>query len=126
MIEWNEELPEQCPPKDSVSPEGMTMYRFCKNEIPNESDFISQRMLQPHKFFNDVDECTARSLSVLNDLEACQNKLKLPRTRKKFSSISELHLTKNDGLIKKTFNDPNHYSWWRSKSFTIDSIIKVI
>lgn len=125
MIEWNEELPEQCPPKDSINPEGMTVYRFSKNAIPTEEDFISQRMLQPAKVFNGVDECTARSLSVLNDIETCQNRLKLPRMRKKFSSILEVKLSQNDGLIKKTFNDPFHYSWWRSKSFTFDDIIKV-
>ncbi len=125
MIEWNEELPEQCPPKDSFSPEGMTVYRFSNNEIPSETDFISQRMLQPEKIFEGVDECIARSISVLNDIETCQNRLKLPRMRKKFSSILEITLVQNDGLIKKTFNDPNHYSWWRSKSFTFDDIIKV-
>lgn len=123
MIEWFEELPEQCPPKDANNPEGMTVYRFSHNEMPHEADFISQRMIQPERLFNGVDECTARSLSVFDNLETCQNKMKLPRMRKRFSSIIEVRLENKDGLIKKTFNDPNHYSWWRSNGFNFKNTI---
>lgn len=125
MIEWHEELPDQCPPEEAFNPNGMTVYRFCSTETPSESDFISQRMLFPGKVFNGITECTAKSLSVINDLEACKNKLKLPRIKKRFNSILEVNLTNGDGLILKTFNDPNHFSWWRSKSFSINSVKRI-
>ncbi len=125
MIEWFENLPEQCPPKESKNPEGMTVYRFSHNGIPNEADFISQRMIQPKRIFNGIDECTARSLSVFDNIEACQNKLKLPRIRKRFSAILEVNLEENDGLIKKTFIDPNHFSWWRSNNFNFENAKRV-
>ena len=122
MIEWFENLPEQCPPKDAVNPEGMTVYRFSFAGIPDEADFISQRMLNPERVFNGVDECTARSLSVFDNIEACQNRLKLPRNRKRFSSILKVNLEGGDGLIMKTFRNQNHYSWWRSNTFNFENV----
>lgn len=124
MVEWNEELPELCPPSDAIVPENIIVYRFCRELNPTEDDFISHRKLWPDKRFDGVDECLARSLSVIDDLEICKNRLKLPRM-KNFNSIYEVRLGVNDGLIKKTFPDPNHYSWWRAKSFIIDNIVKV-
>jgi len=126
MIEWFENLPEQCPPKDAFVPNGITVYRFAFSEESSENDFISQRMLFPNKEFVGVDECTARSLSVLNDLDACKNKLKLPRNRKRFKSILEVNLRDGDGLIKQTFKDINHYSWWRSNSFNFANAKKIV
>lgn len=101
MIEWFEKLPKQCPPKDANNPDGKIVYRFAHNKTPQESDFISQRMIQPNRIFKDVDDCISRSLSVLDDLDTCKNKLKLPRMRKRFSSIIEIKLENKDGLIKK-------------------------
>lgn len=125
MIEWFENLPEQCPPKDAFIPSGMTVYRFSFTGIPENADFISQRMLNPERIFNGVDECTSRGLSVFDKIEACQNRLKLPRNRKRFSSILKVNLEDNDGLIMKTFKDPNHFTWWRSNSFNFENAIKV-
>lgn len=125
MFEWFEDLPEQCPPKEASIPKGMTVYRFSTTEIPDNADFISQRMLAPDIIFNGVDECTARSLSVFDRVETCQNLLKLPRNRKRFSSILEVNLDENDGLILKTFKDPNHYSWWRSRAFNLEKANRV-
>lgn len=122
MIDWFENLPEQCPPSDATYPNGMTVYRFSFTGIPDNPDFISQRMQNPEKVFHGVDECTAKSLSVFDSLDACQNKLKLPRNRKRFSGILEVNLTNEDGLIKKTFSDPDHYSWWRSNTFTFENV----
>jgi hypothetical protein len=125
MIEWFEDLPEQCPPKEAFIPNEMTVYRFSFTGVPENIDFISHRMLSPDRIFSGVDECIARSLSVFDKIEACQNRLKLPRNRKRFSAILEVNLEENDGLIMKTFKDPNHYSWWRSNSFNFEKANKV-
>ena len=125
MKEWFEELPEYCPPKESFVPKGMTVYRFSSSEIPSNNDFISQRLLNPDKIFSGVSECIARSLSVYDDLDACNNIYKLPRHRKRFKSILVVNLNESDGLIMKTFKDPNHYSWWRSNSFNFETANKV-
>lgn len=118
MNRWFEELPEQCPPPEAFNPDGKTLYRFLKNEEPIEEDLNSQRTMAPDKIFVGVDECIARSVSVLDNLEKCHNLRKLPRHKKKgWKAILELRLTESDGLILKTFSDPNHYSWWRSNSF---------
>lgn len=121
MKEWFEELPEYCPPKDAFVPQGMTVFRFSSSEVPSNNDFISQRFLNPDRVFNGVSECIARSLSVYDDLEACNNIYKLPRHRKRFKSILVVNLNDRDGLIMKTFKDPNHYSWWRSNSFNFET-----
>ncbi|WP_052181118.1 hypothetical protein [Alistipes sp. ZOR0009] len=125
MKDWFEELPEYCPPKEANVPQGMTVYRFSSSEVPSDNDFISQRLLNPDRVFNGVSECIARSLSVYDDLEACNNILKLPSHRKRFKSILEVNLNDNDGLVMKTFKDPNHYSWWRSNSFNFKTANKV-
>lgn len=125
MKEWFEELPELCPPKEAFVPQGMTVYRFSLSELPSKNDFLSQRLLKPSRVFNGISECIARSLSVYDNLEACINIYKLPRHRKRFKSILVVKLSDSDGLIMKTFNDPNHYSWWRSNSFNIETVHKV-
>lgn len=125
MLEWFEDLPEKCPPKEAFIPNGMKVYRFSSSEIPSDNDFISHRLLNPEKVFNGIDECIARSLSVFDNLEACNNRCKLPRNRKRFKSILEVNLRDGDGLVLKTFKDPNHFSWWRSNSFNFETANKV-
>lgn len=124
MIEWFEELPESCPPKEAFIPNEMTVYRLSTDETPSNTDFLSFRSLNPERIIKGVDECTVRSLSVFDDLDACRNHLKLPMPKKKFKNILEINLSNNDGLIMKTFKDPNHYSWWRSKSFNVENVNK--
>lgn len=121
MMNWFEELPEQCPPKEAFNPEGFSFYRFSSSENPDLNDFLSHRYLHPTTVFNNVPECIARSLSVYDSLEKCINLRKLPRHRNKWKSILELKLNADDGLVMKTFPDPNHYSWWRSNSFKLET-----
>jgi len=111
---WCEELPPSCPPKDSLPCDGK-YYRMVKcNDI---TDFQSQRKLHPDKDFGvNIDECTARAVSVFRDIDDVKRLLKMPKFKK--SKISELTLFPKDGLIKKTFS-VSHYSWWISKEFKI-------
>lgn len=123
--EWYEDLPSLCPPKDAITPNDTVLYRLGTSDFPTNNDFLSQRFLNPENLFTGVSECLAKSISVLNNLDACDNMIKLPRLRKRFKSIIELKLDENDGLIKKTFKKPEHFSWWRSKSFNFENSEKV-
>ncbi len=121
MGKWFEELPKECPPKEALTPTGITVYRLSLSEIPSSQDFLSHRFIYPKKYFHGVSECVARSVSVYNCVEACKNLFKLPRHKKKRKLILKVTLKDSDGLIMKTFADPNHYSWWRSKSFNYET-----
>lgn len=118
MQQWSEQLPDQCPPDNAFNPDGLVFYRLSVTAQPTANDFKSQRAIcQTCKF--DVSECIARSISVWNDIDKCLNLLKLPRHKGK--TAIKLELTSNDGLVLQTFK-PNHYSWWRTKTFDIAAV----
>lgn len=119
MTEWFEPLPDKCPPADSYSVDGQKFYRLTNNQIPNSDDFTSLRIEFPQKDFLDKPECIVRAISIFADKFDCDNLLKLPRHKGK--KIFELTLQSTDGVVKQTFK-PSHHSWWRSKSFDINSV----
>lgn len=110
---WYEELPKFCPPSNAIAPQSEIFYRVAKGDPTQNSDFFSQRKLQPDKQFN-VDECIARAISIFRDTEDAIRISLLPKF--KGGAIAEIILTEKDGLIMKTFKD-SHYSWWRTKQF---------
>lgn len=118
MIQWSENLPEQCPPDNAFDPAGLVFYRLCETAPPTEQAFKSQRVICPTCVYKNVTECIAHSLSVWDNVEKCLNLLKLPRHKGK--AAIKLELTINDGLVLQTFK-PNHYSWWKTQSFDIAS-----
>lgn len=122
-MNWNEKLPDKCPPEEAFKPDELTVYRLVTAEHICEEDFQSQRALKPMAKFNNVDECIARSLSVFNAKEKCLNLTKLPHFKGKGKTVARLDLQKDDGVILKTFKDPNHYSWWRTTNFDITNSI---
>jgi hypothetical protein len=121
MKDWFEELPNECPPKEAFEPNRMIVYRLTVKTEPEESDLLSQRALKPNRKFKGVDECISRSLSVYNKVDKCWKMVKLPTFKNRWKSVVEIELKSDDGLVMKTFKDPNHYSWWRSTKFTIDN-----
>lgn len=114
---WYEELPESCPPKDAFMPQHRKFYRVAKGDPCKDSDFFSQRKLQPQKQFN-VDECIARAVSVFEDYKDAERIVKLPKF--KGGVIAEITLTERDGMIMKT-SSKSHYSWWRTKYFNYEN-----
>ena len=118
MIQWSENLPEQCPPDNAFDPDGLVFYRLCETAPPTDQDFKSQRAICPTYVYKNVTECIAHSLSIWDNVEKCLNLLKLPRHKGK--AAMKLELTTNDGLVLQTFK-PNHYSWWKTQSFDIPS-----
>ncbi len=119
-MNWTEELIDKCPPDSAFDPDGMTFYRLAKTNPVTESDFHSQRKLNPNTNFPDVCECIARSLSIWDDIDKCLNILKLPRHKNKAPLVMKLNLVSGDGLVLQTFKE-NHYSWWRTTNYDVVS-----
>ena len=118
-MNWFEDLPENCPPKDAVAPNGENFYRLAKKNPPESEDFFSQRKEFPETIFNEIPECIAKSVSTWKTPDKCLEQKKYPRHKNKV--ITELTLFEKDGVIKQTFKK-NHYSWWRSDSFSLESV----
>jgi hypothetical protein len=118
-MNWFEDLPENCPPKDAVIPNGENFYRLAKNNPPGTEDFLSQRNEFPDTIFNDIPECIARSVSTWKTHEKCLEQKKYPRHKNKV--VAELTLREKDGVVKQTFRK-NHFSWWRSDEFLFESV----
>jgi hypothetical protein len=117
-MEWFEELPKDCPPKEAFSP-GNSFYRI-GSIPPADNDFWSHRKRFPYRFFQ-VSECVAHSLSVFDDREAVERLQRLlPAMRGK--PLLKLDLIASDGMIQQTGNDPHHFSWWRSTQFDLQTI----
>lgn len=114
MMQWDEQLPAQCPPGQAEPPDNGTFYRFISAMPVKEQDFYSQRKLKPLFKFK-IDECTARSVSLFNNLEAAKTMLKLPSLQGK--KVLEITLPKESGVILQTGINKNHVSWWRVKGF---------
>jgi len=119
-MNWSEELPESCPPKEAVKPEDKTVYRLSISGNSVEEEYKSQRSICPSCTFKNVSECITRSLSVYDDLNKCQQLQKLPRFKKRWKGILELKLNSTDGMIQQTFKK-SHFSWWRAQEFDIST-----
>lgn len=117
-MEWFEELPPLCPPADAEPCRG-EYYRISNGDPSTSADFFSQRRLQPKKVFKGqgVDECILRAVSLFKDRKDAAKRLLLPKFRN--SVIASVNLMPKDGLMKKTFRD-SHYSWWRSRDFSVE------
>lgn len=118
MLEWFEELPEQCPPKDAFNPNGQTFYRLVKEYPVTSDDFISQQAEFPWKVFLNTDKCIIRAVSIFSEKEDCELIRKLPRHKSK--SVYALTLDEKDGVVKQTFK-PSHHSWWRTTNFELEA-----
>ena len=118
MQKWYEQLPDKCPPKDAFEPEGKVYYRLINNVQPTSDDFISKSAELPFQKFIGIDDCVLKAVSIFEQKNDCEKMTKFPRHKNK--TVYELNLKKEDGLVKKTF-DNSHYSWWRSNNFLIDN-----
>jgi hypothetical protein len=113
---WKEPLPKECPPKDSYEPDKELFFRLVSTLPPTNIDFCSHRFLDQNKKFN-IPECIARSLSLFKDIDSIKRITKYPVHKNKI--IIGLVLTKKDGVVKQTFSDSKHFSWWVKKTFNL-------
>lgn len=122
MYSWFEELPEQCPPKESNPPDGK-YYRLVHGEIPVSEDFVSQAIEHPDFVFPNVSDCIRKAVSVFNHIDGCHRVRKLTTQKEKY--IAEVILSPRDGLILKT-SKKHHYSWWRSQDFSLQTVTVLV
>lgn len=115
-MEWFENLPAHCPPKEAIIPKGEQYYRLSHNP-PKDEDFLSLREINPNQSFF-VSECIARALSIFPDKDSCLEIKKLPLHKNKL--LIALTLNESDGVILRTTSRKGHYSWWRSKEYVIN------
>jgi hypothetical protein len=105
---WIEDLPKNCPPNDAFSPEELPLYRLIRSFPPTMEDF------RPNPHCN-ISECINKSVSLFSRIENALELKKLPRHKDKL--IARVILLNKDGLIKHTFSNPSHYSWWITRDF---------
>lgn len=116
-MNFYEELPDQCPPKDASEQNNKAYYRLCLESPAGENDFLSHRALNPKQRYS-VPECRTRSLSVFRSPAKVKNLQKSGRFKKKTTFVGKVTLTNQDGVVKQTGN-AGHYSWWRSDTFDV-------
>ncbi len=114
---WYEGLPENCPPENAISPEGIDLYRLVKTVPPTNEDFEINKRCRSNRNFR-LSECITKSISLSTSIDRLRALKKLPLHRDE--QIIKVLLLRKDGLIKQTFKDPSHHSWWRTKDFYLN------
>jgi len=114
-MDWAEDLPEGCPPEDTVAPNAEIFFRAVLTFPPTESDFYSPRKLYPDKEYS--NECEAKALSVFSTLDGCQRLQRFSFFRNHL--ITSLPLGTGCGLIKSnpSATSNTHYDWWLAAGF---------
>ena len=117
-IEWAVKLPDDCPPQDILVPENEKMYRLTINhDKVTENDFKSYLEMFHDKKYNGNLKIMAAGLSLISTDEP--RNITFPMM-KKFNGIAELTLNPEDGVLQQTGRNPEHYTWWRTKTFDIN------
>ncbi|MBS1631972.1 MAG: hypothetical protein KF825_13795 [Ferruginibacter sp.] len=113
-----------CPHEDAFVPDGVKVYyRVLKNNTVSSEYFLPTVVKDDRPLPQGYDNCIGKSVSVFDDLQVMINSIfRLPFNRGKKKTIGLLKLTANDGLLKQTFDNKNHHSWWRSKAFDIATV----
>ena len=116
-MSYREQLPEGCPPDDSLEiSEPWEAFRLVRTTPPTDDDFRSQRAEKPDHVFPGATECEARGLSVHTERRDSERALKLPSLRGRF--ICRLRLESGAGRILKT-GARSHYTWWPLSDYDI-------
>lgn len=108
-----------CPHEDAFAPDGETvLYRYIpKGDVSSEC-FLPTVPREDRPLPRGFDDCIAKSVSIFNDLEGMLNALfRLPHNKGKKKKVCVLQLKPKDGVLKQTFDNPNHHSWWCSQQF---------
>lgn len=120
QIEWANTLPENCPPEHILIPEEEEFYRLILNKDHIvEEDWKTYSELFPDKKYPPQLMSLASGLSLTKNGDFKELK-KLP-IAKRHKGIAKIKLNPTDGVLQKTGNDNNHYTWWRTTSFDPDT-----
>lgn len=118
-IEWANELPEGCPPENILIPSDQEMYRLTlEADKVTEADFIPYLEQYKERKYSAPQKIMAAGLSVFCSYDPTLMQ-KIPAL-KKYKGVAKLLLNPQDGVLAKTGGE-NHYTWWRSTSFDINS-----
>ena len=115
----------QCPHADAVIPNGKRLfYRIIKSDTVDSNCFLPTDLREDRPLPDGFDDCIGKSVSVYDDLQAMINgffKIQAGKKKNKTIKICQLLLCQKDGVLKQTFDNKNHHSWWRSQSFSVAS-----
>lgn len=112
---WADELPENCPPEKVYVANEDVFYRLAKYEdrIVKE-DWQNHLTLHPHRHYSKEYEVYAAGLSIYENLETLQKKMKLPTMKRLgLKGIAKISLVPEDGVVLPTFKE-SHHTWWRT------------
>ncbi len=115
---WIEDpLPPDCPPNDAIESDNGIYYRLVDTFPPTLEDFYSQKKKYPNKnFYVNFSECIQKSCSIFSTYKSCDSVRKAFKSHRN-QKIVKIVLSSSCGLIKRTGNTPNHYSWWIKTDF---------
>lgn len=118
---WTCEMPEGCPPDAIQVPFQHPFFRLAQNaDTYSERDFLSYAQIYPERPWGDMLPL-AMGLSVIDNESKARKNLKLPMFRN-YKGIITLELNAQDGVVKQTGVHRSHYTWWRTKTFSISNL----
>lgn len=116
-----------CPHADAFVPKGeKTYYRIIKAEAANSACFLPTPIREGRPLPDGFDDCIGKSVSIYDDLDGMINgffKIQAGKKKSRSIKIGELRLQEKDGVLKQTFDNKNHHSWWRSQHFDPTQVI---
>lgn len=122
-VTWANELPEGTPPEDIVvAYNSEPLYRLThkKGEMTDE-DMKTYVQLYPKRDFKDK-LWQASGLSSYSTLQDARSMTKLPFLRH-LQGIAEIVMQPEYGVMRNTPSNKNvnHYTWWHTSSFNIET-----
>jgi hypothetical protein len=115
-----------CPHEDAFVPKGdKTYYRIIKTETVNSECFLPTLIREGRPLPDGFDDCIGKSVSIYDDLQGMINgffKVQAGKKKNRTIKIGKLQLNETDGVLKQTFDNKNHHSWWRSQAFNIAAL----
>lgn len=113
-----------CPHEDAFLPDGSKVYyRYIHGGNVSSDSFLPTKVNLDKPFPKVFDDCIAKSVSIFDDINGLMNGVfRLPHHKGKTRTIGLIKLTPKDGVLKQTFDNPNHHSWWRANGFDIAKV----
>lgn len=104
---YRETLPPSCPPSNPSPPVQTVLWRLLSSSQVTIADFDSQYKKKPTRNFR--DPCTARSVSLITELEVCRTVAKSPRYTGFTHAVAVTH-DPSSGVWDHDHG--NHVNWW--------------
>ena len=119
-LNWPTDLPEDCPPEDSVAANG-TYFRIVKSNPPVEADFASVYEINRKRAERQIrlgrrSECETMGLSVYSNIDdAVECARQFPGLG---GIVAELDLSPDSGRTLLTVGGfASHNTWWKPADF---------